>query len=156
MLQTEIDKLNDRLQEAFQTKRLLASGLVIPVKTDDGQLLYDAQDNSRPVTLEDWADAQVFYVQEDSSVSQTKPNRWQETFEVSAVIYTAIPEFEEFFKSQLRALGFEYTGSNANPVRVVNQFLPNLAQWNHERALYALTFNVTLPLLPAACINTCF
>lgn len=156
MLQNEIDKLNERLRAAFQVKRLQAHGLVIPVRTDNGQILHDAQDDSKPVTLEDGWDAFVFYVEEGSNPVQIRPNRWQEVFEVSAVIYTIIPEFEEFFKSQLSELKFDYTGKNANPISVVNQFLPDLPYWNHERALYALTFTVTLPVKPAECVTKCF
>lgn len=156
MLQNEVNKLNDRLRTAFQIKVLQAHGLVIPVKTDGEQLLYDAQDTSKPVTLEDWPDAQVFYVQEGSNINQVTPIRKEEITEVSAVIYTSIPEFEEFFKSQLAALGFDYVGKQANPISVVNEFLPGLTRWNHERALYALIFTVTLPIKPADCVTTCF
>src|SRR6478736_572205 len=148
MLQTEIDKLNARLQSAFNAKRLLAHGVVKPVKTDSGQLLYDATDNSRPVTLEDWPDAQVFYALDDSRVQLVTPRRATEAFDVTAVIYTTLPDFRAFFLSQLHALktaGYEYTGSQNNPISIVNQFLPGLANWNHERELYALNFTITLP-----------
>lgn len=156
MLQTEINKLNARLQAAFNQKRLLAHSLAVPVKTDDGQLLYDATDNSKPVTLEDWPDAQVFYVAEDSNAEQFRPNQQRETFEVIAVIYTNLPDFRAFFQAHLQFLGFEYTGSRNNPIAVANSYLPGLTRWNHERELYALSFTITLPVKTSHCVNNCF
>lgn len=156
MLQTEINKLNDRLKGFFNQKRLLTHGLAIPVKTDDGQVLYDATDTSRPVTLEDWPDAQVFYIAGDSNVSEFRPNQRRETFSFTAVIYTVLPDFRALFLSQLEALKYEYTGSENNPISLVNSFLPGLPRWNHERELYALTFTITLPVQPAHCVPNCF